>query len=229
MQSTSQPKPPLSASPIVEEVTLGPCRLILGDCLKTIPLLGGADAVITDPPYGIDVSLGVTSDGGDGGMWAGVRVLGDHSLEARDEALKLLDGVEAHAIFASHKTEPIPYPTLLVWNKGAHTGAGNLSIPWKPCFEFIWVRGEWTGFRASAVLSFGKRFHPTEKPIDLMAHLTSRSKGLVVLDPFMGSGTTGIACIRTGRQFIGIEKDPAHYRTAVERIRLELQQQTFAF
>ena len=68
--------------------------------------------------------------------------------------------------------------------------------------------------------------HPCQKPVKLMAELVDRltEKGATVLDPYMGSGTTGIACIRTGRNFVGIEKDPRHYKTAVERIRNELNQ-----
>jgi len=66
--------------------------------------------------------------------------------------------------------------------------------------------------------------HPTQKPLALVAQLTERTKAETILDPYMGSGTTGIACIRTGRKFVGIEKDPAHYATALERIQRELSQ-----
>ena len=69
--------------------------------------------------------------------------------------------------------------------------------------------------------------HPTQKPVELMAWSMEQAKvaeGATVLDPFAGSGTTAIACIRTGRRFIGIEKDPAHYATALARIQRELAQ-----
>lgn len=69
--------------------------------------------------------------------------------------------------------------------------------------------------------------HPTQKPVLAMAWTMDAMKvpsGAVVFDPYMGSGTTGIACIRTGRRFVGIEKDPTHYATAVERIKNELAQ-----
>ena len=68
--------------------------------------------------------------------------------------------------------------------------------------------------------------HPTQKPVDLMAYLvaTYSQPGETVLDPFMGSGTTGLACVRTGRKFIGIERDPVHFETAVRRISAELAQ-----
>ena len=73
-----------------------------------------------------------------------------------------------------------------------------------------------------------ERVHPTQKPVALMQWcigLTKIPTGATVLDSFMGSGTTGIACIRTGRKFIGIEKDPDYFQTAKERIEKELQQQ----
>lgn len=79
-------------------------------------------------------------------------------------------------------------------------------------------------FRCVGARNDGFRHHPTGKPIDLMASLTSRVQARTVPDPFMGSGTTGIACIRPGRGFVGIEKDPAHFATALERIQRELSQ-----
>jgi len=68
--------------------------------------------------------------------------------------------------------------------------------------------------------------HPSQKPVELMGYLVSShsNEGETVLDPYMGSGTTGIACIRTGRNFIGIEKDPEHFETARKRIEAELAQ-----
>lgn len=70
------------------------------------------------------------------------------------------------------------------------------------------------------------RNHPNEKPVSIMEKLVKlcSTEGETVCDPYMGSGTTGIACIRTGRKFIGIEKDPKHFQTAVERIERELAQ-----
>jgi DNA modification methylase len=71
------------------------------------------------------------------------------------------------------------------------------------------------------------RCHPTQKPVAIMEWSMDAAKvmpGMTVLDPYMGSGTTGIACIRTGRKFIGIEKDPVHFATAVERIKREQAQ-----
>jgi|GEM_PF-6402213 len=75
-----------------------------------------------------------------------------------------------------------------------------------------------------------ERLHPTQKPINLVKWTMDEANmpaGAVVLDPYMGSGTTGIACLRTGRRFVGIEKDPTHYATALARITEELEGNLF--
>lgn len=79
--------------------------------------------------------------------------------------------------------------------------------------------------------SENKSGHPTGKPLPLFVNLVLdfTDAGEEVVDPFMGSGTTGIACIRTGRKFIGIERDPVHFKTAVERIKRELDNPVFDF
>lgn len=72
-----------------------------------------------------------------------------------------------------------------------------------------------------------ERLHPTQKPVPLMAWCMERAKvpeGATVLDPYMGSGSTGIACLRTGRNFVGIEKDPKHFATALARLEREINQ-----
>jgi DNA modification methylase len=83
------------------------------------------------------------------------------------------------------------------------------------------------GAVATDVLQYSapsKKDHPTQKPVELMQVLLQVADSETILDPFMGSGTTGVACVLMGKRFIGIERDPAHYATAVERIKRELSQ-----
>jgi len=111
---------------------------------------------------------------------------------------------------------------------------GDLSIPWKPSWEEIYIIGKgWRGFRDEGVLKghfvparlIMGRYHPNEKPVSLIKHLIEKlPKNFTVLDPFMGSGTTGVACVQTGRNFIGMELDPTYYAIAEKRIR-DAQQQ----
>lgn len=125
---------------------------------------------------------------------------------------------------------------VLIWDKGGALGMGDLSIPWKPDHEEIYVLGKgFVGTRDSGsvlrhppVQSMAKngRVHPTEKPVSLMVDLCRKVPG-TVLDPFMGSGTTGVACVKLGRKFIGIEIDEGYFDIAVERIRKAYAQPDF--
>ena len=117
---------------------------------------------------------------------------------------------------------------VLVWDKGPASGMGDLSFPWKGSWEEIYVGGKgWAGRRDEGVLkghwvvtraSMG-RTHPNEKPVSLMRDLMKKlPHGCTVLDPFMGSGTTGVACKNLNRNFIGIELDPEYFKIAEKRI-----------
>ena len=200
--------------------TIGDATLYLGDCLEIMPGLGMVDAVVTDPPYGISQSSGR------GASWGGRQIVGDQSTAARDCALASMDNVAA---FGTWKMPPIERcKGALVWDKGPAFGMGDLSFPWKGSFELIYIRGDiWAGRRDEGVLrghiqvsweSHGRR-HPHQKPVSLIeALLIKLPPKIVVLDPFMGSGTTGVACAKLGRKFIGIEIDEGYFDIACERI-----------
>ena len=199
--------------------------LYLGDCLEILPTLGKVDAVVTDPPYGIDYH-----SGHDGIVDRSIR--GDTDTTLRDAIISL---DLPSAIFATWKCTPPKRPRgCLVWAKGAG-GMGDLDFPWRPDFEVIWVYGKgWNGFRGSSVLTASTvctwntgpaaRVHPNEKPIDLMEQLIEKAPGETILDPFMGSGTTGVACANLGRKFIGIEIEPRYFDIACKRIEIAYQQ-----
>jgi DNA modification methylase len=239
-------------SPIRREVQIGDCRLLLGDCLEILPLLGKVDAVdcsdarmvgwqegiclITDPPYGIAHSSNY------GASWQGKQIASDQDTSARDAALEGFDNVAA---FGTWKTPPIVGTKgTLVWDKGPAFGMGDLKFPWKPSFELIYVRGRlWSGTRDQAVLrghvqvswenhpsisDDDRRKHPHQKPVSLMEELLRKLPDEVtILDSFMGSGTTGVACVRLGRKFIGIEIDEGYFNIACERVRKAYAQPDF--
>jgi DNA modification methylase len=194
------------------------------------------DAVITDPPYGVtyqsnrNVGQGATPITNDG-----TRI----SLALYRKVIPLLASLKpTHMLwFTRWDAWPdcwdvigahFPIRGLLVWDKGT-PGMGDLRH-WGPSYELVasvgW--GQIRGKRDGSVLRFnttppGNRNHPTEKPIDLLSHLIEKTTdpGDVVLDPFMGSGTTGVAAIRAGRKFIGIEIDPRFFAVAQARIEAE--------
>jgi DNA modification methylase len=208
---------------MVEPVIIGNATLYLGDCRDILPTLGKVDAVVTDPPYGVAYSTGM------GGKFKGVTILGDADVALRDDVLAMLD-CERALVFGSWKA-PKPKATkqTVIWEKGDHVGMGDLSIPWRPNTEEIYVMGSgFEGHRGSSVIRINapspnftpdkQRFHPTEKPIALMSALLVKTPGMTILDPFMGSGTTGVAAVQMGRKFIGIEREPKYFDIACKRI-----------
>jgi DNA modification methylase len=190
-------------------------------CAREIaPSLHRAVVVITDPPYGISHSSN------HGASWQGSRIAGDQDTSVRDEVLAGFINVAA---FGTWKTPPIADTKgTLVWDKGPAFGMGDLAFPWKGSFELIYVRGSiWTGSRDEGVLrghiqvsweSKG-RTHPHQKPVSLIEALLDKlPEPHTILDPFMGSGTTGVAAVKRGFPFTGIEIDPSHFETALRRI-----------
>jgi hypothetical protein len=212
--------------------TIGDCTLYLGDCREILPALAPVGAVVTDPPYGIKAVLGMGGGGkGDGGMWRGVAIAGDDDLEVRDWALRAVSAPSAS--FAKAGTpSPEGLTATVVWDKGEHTGAGDLTLPWKPSFEVVyicgrgwsWSRREGGIVRVNAIAGCvgnrndGHRHHPFEKPIAIMRHFCERAPPGTILDPFMGSGTTGVACAHLRRSFIGVEIDEGYFNVACLRI-----------
>ena len=199
-------------------------KLYFGDCLEISPTLVKVDAVITDPPYGINHS----SNGG--ASWQGISINGDNNTFLRDWVIEQYSNLPM-AIFGNWKQKrPDGMKGILIWDKGPASGMGDLSFPWKMSWEEIYIFGNgfWKGYRDEGVLkghivvsweSKGRN-HPHQKPISLIEHLIRKlPKDYTILDPFMGSGTTGIACINSGRNFIGIEIDPKYFEIAENRIK----------
>jgi site-specific DNA-methyltransferase (adenine-specific) len=204
------------------ETADGSVRLYLGDCREVLDSVE-ADAYVVDPPYGINYE-----SWRDGCLPRGIQ--GDDSTRIRDS---IIERALPTACFATWRCVPPVRPRgCLIWEKAAG-GMGDLSFPWQPNFEAIWIYGQgWNGFRGSSVLRAStvctwntgpaRRFHPHEKPVDLLEQLIEKAPGETICDPCMGSGSTGCAAVRQGRKFIGVECDPNHFATAVSRIEAEL-------
>lgn len=208
--------------------------LILADCLDVLPI--ACDAVMTDPPYGHGykacaggVTTGKKWHGGDKWKRGGSDKIIGHDV-AYDPAPILALDVPTVLWGANHYASRLPDSAAwLVWDKRGGTAENNLS----DC-ELAWcnVGGSarlkmhmWNGLCRDSEI--GVHLHPTQKPVVVIAWAMDKAKipvGATVLDPYMGSGTTAIACIRTGRKFVGIEKDAKHFETACERVANELAQ-----
>ena len=199
--------------------------LYLGDCLDVMKGMPdkSVDAVITDPPYGIArVWKGGSSHG-----W-GVARLATPKRNGWDDKPPSKETFDE--IFRISKNQ-------VIW------GGNYFSLPISRCW-LVWNKPErgfslseaelaWTSRDAPIrVFDYRRsdpgREHPTQKPLSLMTWcvLNFTESGDTVLDPFMGSGTTGVACVQTGRNFIGIEIDPTYYAIAERRIREAQQQPT---
>ena len=195
---------------------IGDSVLYLGDCLEILPTLEKVDAVITDPPYGIQLEY-----------------------EGREDTREALSSMVPQMVAMCRELAPLvsitpgnlnqyvyPAPTwTLCWFNRAGAGSG----PWGfSCWQPILVYGpdpylaagkgrrpdfiEWSE-------TAEKNGHPCPKPYQFMFRWIDRvTLGGSVCDPFMGSGTTGVACMNLGRKFIGIEIEPKYFEIACERI-----------
>jgi len=201
---------------MTERVVIGDAVLYHGDCLEILPTLGRVDCVVTDPPYGCSATTGW------GGAYDKFEIAGDKDTGLRDWLVSVLSC--PWIMFGSPRIPRPPCKAVLVWNKGEHTGMGDLSFPWKPDFEEIYINGDgFAGPRTSSVLAVNARKdsgreHPTEKPVHLLSALIRKCPPGTILDPFMGSGTTGVAAVQMGRKFIGIEIERKYFDIACRRI-----------
>lgn len=204
---------------------IGNATLICGDCRDALPTLQGIACILTDPPFGIDYRSGHRTDA----LWSEETIRGDEDTAARDAALALLPPDVPKLVFGSRKA-PLPpgCKMVLTWDKGPALGMGDLTIPWKPSTEEIYVLGKgFTGKRdegatiyhppVQSMAKHGRR-HPNEKPVGLLAKLLRKMPHGLVCDPFMGSASCGEAAVKMGRPFVGIEVDPEYFRIACERM-----------
>lgn len=229
-----------------EPVVIGNATLYLGDCREILPTLPKVDAVITDPPYserthkGHDQGAGVREGSKIGGDGADRKPLGYVALSDADiaayvaAACKVCDGwivtmtdhVLARALDrdleAAGRYVFAPLPFFAPGSRVRLCGDGPSS--WK-----IWIvvartkaQAKWGTLPGGYVAGEGwrDREYMGGKPVALMERLICdySRPNQSVLDPYMGSGTTGVACQNTGRQFVGIERDPEAFDIACRRI-----------
>ena len=205
---------------------IGDCTLYLGDCREVMPALGKVDAVVTDPPYGISYSRGV-GGGGFGGKnrvtspLDGRKVIGDD--EPFDPEFLLRLAVPSIIWGANHFASRLPDSSRwLVWDKRRGTATNDFA----DC-EFAWtnLKGParclphmWNGGLRDSEQGI-PRVHQTQKAIVVMQWcLGFLPDARTILDPFMGSGTTLVACAKMGRAGIGIEMDPDYFDIACRRV-----------
>mgnify|MGYP000513001244 CR=1 FL=1 len=193
------------------EERIGAHRLILGDCLEVMKTLGKVDAMLTDPPYGIG-DIMVSS-----GHFAGLckKMGGADGWDTKPPPREVfLNDFPTIAWGGNYLGLP-PSRGWLCWAKSnATTTFASIELAWS---NMDFNAKHWIGSVGVPIRE--KAGHPTQKPIALMEWcLGFLPNAQTILDPFMGSGTTGVACQKLGRSFIGIELDPDYFAIACKRI-----------
>jgi DNA modification methylase len=202
-------------APWKRRVVIGDCTLYEGDCMAVMPTLGKVAAILTDPPYGIGAAKsGAQSSIRDSAKW--VKKDWDDERPSR-EVFEAINAISWQSIIwgGNYFADMLPRSMgWLSWRKPeAETG-----------FSLADIELAWTSLKiASRQKTLPRRDghqHPTQKPVALMRWcLGFLPNAETILDPFMGSGTTGVACVKEGRKFIGIELDPDYFDIACKRIR----------
>jgi site-specific DNA-methyltransferase (adenine-specific) len=205
----------------MKKEVIGNQTLYLGDCMEILPTLGKVDALISDPPYGIGYSHGKG-----GGKLARSTKFDNHAIIGDDKPFNpepFLDFDKVLLWGANHFADKLPSsPNWLVWDKRD----GVCSNDQADC-EIAWtnqksparlIRHLWNGMLKDSERGI-ERVHPTQKPIVVMKWCIEQiGNPRTILDPFMGSGTTLVACQQMGRHGIGIEIDTQYFQIACERV-----------
>lgn len=211
--------------------TIGDATLYLGDCREILPTIGKVDAIVTDPPYGINEAAGKNKSR------SALATSKDYGTDDWDKSTppawlidQIRDVSKWQIIFGGNYFDLPPSSCWLVWDKkNGNSDFADCELAWtnlpKAVRRIEWL---WHGMirKGSDV-----REHPTQKPLRVMEwcldHLPDDAK--LICDPFMGSGTTGVAAINRGLKFIGIERHEAYFETAISRIREALDTPSIVF
>ncbi len=214
---------------------IGPHELWLGDCREILPTLGKVDACVTDPPYGIGEAAGkaatrtsgLASRKRDASRYQRDYGVASWDDDTADEEVALAVSLAKWSIvFGGNYYDLPPTSCWLVWDKlNGDTDFADCELAWTNLPKAVRrIRFLWNGcMRRERDIP---REHPTQKPVDVLKwcieHLPDNAT--TILDPFMGSGTTGVACVKLGRKFIGIEIEPKYFDIACRRIEQAMAQ-----
>jgi DNA modification methylase len=198
--------------------TIGDATLYLGDCREILPTLGKFDAAVTDPPYGIGADEAASKNNG---KW-GWKYYGESAWDRNrpeSEVFAAILSCSKHQIIwgGNYFTDLLP-PSMqwFIWDKGQR----DFSLA---DFEMAWSSQQ----KAARIIDYPRgralldgKEHPTQKPVEVMRYCINAlpAKSRTIVDPFMGSGTTGMAALSLGRQFTGIEVNPTYFDIACRRV-----------
>ena len=211
---------------------IGNAELYLGDCAQVVPYLPNYDLLLTDPPYGIGEANGKNKS-------RGINALAtDYGSKDWDDKVPpswliemLISKSTYQIIFGGNYFGLPPTSCFLVWDKeNGNNDFADAEIAWTNLKKAVRLhKYRWSGMLQGNMKNKEKRYHPTQKPLNIMEWCISQAPTNnieTIFDPFMGSGTSGIAALKFGKKFIGIEKDKEYFDIACNRIEDSLQQQS---
>jgi len=205
-----------------KEVLAEGVEVYCGDCLEVLPTLGRFDAVVTDPPYGIKASSKKFINGT---SKTKKDYYADVEWDTAPPPKATLDLIraqsEAQILWGGNYFDLPPARCFLVWDKTIHGNSyADCEMAWTSLDKVARIKP-----LNMVAANMDGRVHPTQKPLKLMEWcLDQIPNARTILDPFMGSGTTGVAAVKLGRRFTGIEIDPGYFDIACRRISAALAQ-----
>ena len=210
-------------------VIIGDATLYCGDCMSVLPTLDKVDAVITDQPYGIGESSAKVASREKLAAATDYGFFDWDKAPPNPEVIELIRTKgECLAFFGGNYFHLPPTSCWLVWDKMNSGDFADCELVWTNWPKAV-RRLQW---RWNGMIRQGNepRYHPTQKPLEVMKWVIELCPlSNTILDPFMGSGTTGVAAIQLGRKFIGIEREPKYFDIACKRIEQAVAQgQLFA-
>ena len=209
--------------------TIGRATLYLGDCAAILPTLAPVDLVCTDPPYGIGEAGGNAAKrqrkaGGNSKALADQREYAALDWDNAPASPELMAAVRAagrwQIIFGGNYYDCPAAKCWLVWDKvNGDNDFADCELAWTNLPKAVRrIRYMWNGMLREKGAQRG--YHPTQKPLEVMKWCIGQAPASeTVIDPFMGSGTTGVAAIQMGKAFIGIEREERYFEAACRRIR----------
>lgn len=208
---------------------MGDATLYLADCAEVLPL--AADLLLTDPPYGIGESSKRNASRGKAALPTDYGEYNWDQTPPEASVIAACANSAPKAIIWGGNYFGLPAASKwLVWDKENSGDFADCELAWTNLPGAVRIfRHMWNGMLRASERN-APRVHPTQKPIALMEWCISQAGEVEsVIDPFMGSGTTGVACANLGRKFIGIEREPRYFTIACERIAAaQSQQRLFA-
>lgn len=213
-----------------DKVVIGDCELWHGDCREVLPLLPACDLILTDPPYGIGEAAGKNKSRG---KMAVAKDYGNDAWDNEPPPAWVIELMRAKAkwqvLFGGNYYSLPPATCWLVWDKeNGESDFADCELAWTNLPKAVRrLRWRWAGMLQQDMANKEVREHPTQKPVPVMRWALMQVRdAATVCDPFMGSGTTGVACVHEGRRFVGIERERRYFDVACERIAQAQRQQT---